>query len=275
VNNLIGLTPSGVSALTNSFGILASGSGCAIGQNRIAGNTIGNLWIQGDHNVIQQNLVGFNVQNNGFLTNTYGILLTGSGNTVGAGGNGGSITANTVRYNVAGGVVVKGDSASANSVNANRVYDNGGNSDGMDIDLISTNGTSGPTPNDDTDFDSGVNDLQNFPVPKGLVYTTAGTDNRPATLTAQLVTVPGAYRVDVYFSNAINTTGKRGHAETILTHATVQVPFSGQLGFSLPISVPNQSAGGVISLTATNSAGSTSEVGPALSTDTIFADGIE
>jgi trimeric autotransporter adhesin len=275
VNNLIGLTPNGVSVLTNSVGINVSGSGCSISQNRVAGNTIANLWIQGDHNLVQQNQVGFNIQNNGFFTNTYGVLVTGFGNIIGAGANGGSITANTVRYNIAGGVVIKGDTASANSVNANRIYDNGGNSDGMDIDLVSNDGITGPTPNDDTDFDSGVNDLQNFPVPKGLVYTAAGTSNRPAALTAQLATVPGIYRVDVYFSNAINAQARRGHAETILTHATVQVPFGGRLSFSLPIFVPNQNAGGVISLTATNSSGSTSEVGPALFTDTIFADGVD
>jgi ligand-binding sensor protein len=55
----------------------------------------------------------------------------------------------------------------------------------------------------------------------------------------------------------------------------VQVPASGRVSFSVPILVPNQNAGGVISLTATNSGGNTSEVGIALATDAIFADGIE
>ncbi|MEP6881795.1 MAG: choice-of-anchor Q domain-containing protein, partial [Dokdonella sp.] len=275
VNNLIGLAPNGVSALANAYGIQVSGSGCMIARNRVAGNTIANLYIQGNSNVAQQNLVGFNIQNDGFFTNTIGMLISGSGNTIGAGGNGGSITANSVRYNIAGGIVVKGDSAIDNSINANRVYDNGNSSDAMDIDLLPTGGVAGPTPNDAADLDSGPNDLQNFPVPKSLVYTAAGTTDRPGTVAAQLVTIPGTYRVDVYFSNARNSLGNRGHAEIPLTHATVQVPAGGKLGFSLPVSVPNQSAGGVISMSATNSSGSTSEIGTALSTDSIFVDGLE
>lgn len=275
VNNLIGLAPNGIDALPNSFGINATGSGCQIVGNRIAGNSIINLWIQGSQTVAQQNLIGFNIQNNGFFTNTTGINVTGSGNIIGAGGNGGSISANIVRYNIAGGVVVKGDAAVGNSVNANRIYDNGNNSDGMDIDLWPTSGVAGPTLNDAADLDSGANDLQNFPVPKSLVYTATGTIDRPATLTAQLVANPGTYRVDVYFSNAINLLGKRGHAETILTHFTVQVPASGRLGFPASILVPNQNAGGAISMTATSISGSTSEVGSAMSTDSIFSDGIE
>ncbi len=276
VNNLIGLAPNGISAVPNNFGINSTSSGCQIVGNRIAGNSITNLWVQGNHNVVQQNLVGFNIQNNGFFTSTTGILVTGSGNTIGAGGNGGSITSNTVRYNIAGGVVVKGDNAIANAINANRIYDNGGNSDGMDIDLLPTGGVAGPTPNDDTDFDSGPNGLQNFPVPKSLTYTGIdGVGGRPGNLIVQLNTQAGAYRVDAYFSNAINSLGKRGHAETILTHTTVQVPVNGRLSFSLPIVVPNQSAGGVISLTATDSAGNTSEIGTAMPTDTIFSDGLD
>ncbi len=275
VNNLIGLATDGILALPNNVGINASGSGCSIVRNRIAGNSFANLWLQGDHNTVQQNLVGFNIQSDGFSTNTYGILVTGSGNIIGAGSNGGSITANVVGRNFGGGVVVQGNTAFSNSINANRIYTNGSGGFGMDIDLLPTNGTPGPTPNDDTDFDSGPNDLQNFPVPMSLVYTAAGSIDRPATLTAQLNTLPGSYRVDVYFSSAINAFGKRGRAEVIVTHATVQVPFSGKLTFSLPIFVPNQNAGGVISMTATNNPGSTSEIGPALFTDTIFADGVD
>ncbi len=275
INNLIGLTPGGVSALANAYGIQISGSGCSIARNRVAGNSATNIWVQGNSNVVQQNLVGFNTQNVGFLTNTDGILVTGSGNSIGAGGNGGAITANIVRYNIAGGVVVKSNSATGNSINANRIYDNGSASNGMDIDLWPTNGVAGPTANDPGDVDSGPNQLQNFPIPKALVYTAAGSIDRPATLTVQLNTLPGIYRVDAYFSNAINSLSNRGHAEVILTHTTVLVPASGNLSFSLPILVPNPNAGGVISLTATDSAGNTSEVGTALSTDSIFADGFD
>jgi trimeric autotransporter adhesin len=277
VNNLVGMDRDGHTQLANAFGINVSGSGCQIVGNRIAGNTITNLWINsGSSNIVQQNLIGFTNQDLGFFTNTTGILVTGSNNVIGAGGNGGSFTANTVRYNIAGGVVVKGDSALGNSVNANRIYDNGASNNGMDIDLLPTGGNAGPTPNDSGDGDAGPNQLQNFPIPKSLVYTGPdGVDGRPGNLSFLLDSAPGIYRVDVYFSNATNPTGKRGHAETILTHTTVQVPASGRLSFTLPILVPSQSAGGVISLTATDAGGNTSEIGTALSTDSIFTDGLD
>jgi trimeric autotransporter adhesin len=278
VNNLIGMNRDGHSQLANSFGVNVSGSGCQIVGNRIAGNTITNLWINnGSSNIVQQNLIGFSNLDQGFFNNSTGILVTGSNNVIGAGGNGGSITANTVRHNIAGGVVIKGDNNSGNSVNANRIYENGLNSDAMDIDLLPTNGTAGPTANDyPFDADSGPNQRQNFPVPKSLVYTGPnGVDGRPGNLTFLLDTAPGSYRVDVYFSNAISGLARRGHAEVVLTHTTVQVPVSGRLSFPLPILVPNQSTGGVISMTATAADGSTSEVGTALSTDAIFADSLD
>ena len=275
VNNIVGLAPNGISALPNNTGISVSGSGCQIVGNRVAGNTYANLWIQGSQHVVQQNNAGFNIQGAGFLTNAIGILVTGANNIIGAGGNGGSITANTVRTSLGGGVVVQGNAAVGNSINANRIYDNGAAINRMDIDLVPTGGVAGPTPNDPGDGDTGPNDLQNFPVPKGLAYTAPGGNDRPGTVTAFLDTLPGTYRVDVYFSNDINPNNKRGHAEVILTHVTVQVPASGRLTFSVPITVPNQSAGGAISMTATNSSGSTSEISTALSTDVIFADGLE
>ncbi len=275
VNNIVGLAPNGISALPNNTGINVTGSGCQVVGNRTAGNTYANLWVQGSQHVVQQNQAGFNIQGAGFLTNAIGILVTGSNNIIGAGGNGGSITANTVRSSFGGGVVVQGNAATGNSINANRIYDNGAAINRMDIDLIPTGGVAGPTPNDAGDGDTGPNDLQNFPVLKGLFYTAPGANDRPGTVTASLDTLPGTYRVDVYFSNDINPNNKRGHAEIILTHVTVQVPGSGKLSFSIPISVPNQSAGGAISMTATNSSGSTSEISTALSTDVIFADGVE
>ena len=275
VNNLVGLAPNGISALPNNTGINIGGSGCQVVGNRIAGNTYANLWIQGTQNVVQQNQAGFNIQGAGFLTNAIGILVTGSNNIIGAGGNGGSITANTVRTSFGGGVVVQGNTAVGNAINANRIYDNGAAINRMDIDLVPTGGVAGPTPNDAGDGDTGPNDLQNFPVLKGLFYTAPGGNDRPGTVTASLDTLPGTYRIDVYFSNDINPNNKRGHAEIILTHITVQVPASGRLTFSVPITVPNQSAAGAISMTATNGSGSTSEISTALLTDTIFVDGME
>ncbi|MEO7875164.1 MAG: choice-of-anchor Q domain-containing protein [Dokdonella sp.] len=279
INNLIGLTPSGTGLLSNSVGINAAGSGCSIDRNRIAGNTSVNLWINGGANghLVQQNVIGWAGQNS-VANNAIGILVNGSNNIIGAGGNGGTLTANTVRYNQGGGVIIRGDGTSThnNSVNANYVYYNGGGASygASQIDLQVSDTPMGPTENDPGDLDTGPNDLQNFPVAKNLVYTGSNAIDRPATLSGVLDSRPGAQRVDVYFSSSA-TSAHRGQAQQHLSRATVVVDSNGRKFFSLPILVPSQDAGGVISMTATDAAGNTSEIGNGLATDTIFADSLD
>ncbi|MEO7875161.1 MAG: hypothetical protein ABIR62_03525 [Dokdonella sp.] len=43
----------------------------------------------------------------------------------------------------------------------------------------------------------------------------------------------------------------------------------------MPILVPSQAVGGVISMTSTDAAGNTSEIGNGLAIDTVFADGVD
>jgi trimeric autotransporter adhesin len=281
VNNLIGLTANGHSQLANNVGININGSGCSVTRNRVAGNTAANIWLNGgSSNIVQQNQIGASTQNIGFINNAAGILISGSNNIIGASGNGGTITANTVRFMVAGGIVVQGDSALNNSINANFVFENGLSGNGMDIDLVASNAAAGPTANDPGDGDSGANGLQNFPVPTQLTYTGPGTGaghlDRPAVLSAVLDSQPGTYRVDAYFSSAINTNGQRGHAELFLGRSSINVG-NAPTGFAMAVVVPNQLPGGVISLTATNAAGNTSEIGSALSIvdPLLFANGYE
>jgi hypothetical protein len=281
VNNLIGLTPNGQVALANNVGVNVSGSACAIIGNRIAGNSSANIWLNGgSNNVVQQNDIGVTTQNLGLLNNAVGILVTGNNNVIGAVGNGGWDAANTVRFMVAGGIVVRGDAATGNVVQANFVYENGTSGNGMDIDLQPINGVSGPNPNDPGDTDGGANMGQNFPVPTQITYVGDGYGpehlNRAALLNATLDTLPGTYRIDAYFSNAIDPNTQRGHAEIFMTRKTVTVT-NRELLFFMALTVPNQSAGGVISLTATDAAGNTSEVGTALAAvgPSIFNNGFE
>jgi len=107
-----------------------------------------------------------------------------------------------------------------------------------------------------------------------MLGTVNNAIDRPATLSGMLDSLPGAQRVDVYFSS-IATSGGRGQAQQHLSRATVVVDTNGRKLFMLPILVPNQDAGGVISMTATDGAGNTSEIGNALATDTIFADSMD
>jgi hypothetical protein len=280
INNLIGLAPNGSSALANSFGVNISGSGCEVVGNRIAGNSITNLWLNGSNgNIVQRNQIGVTVLNTGFDDVVTGILVTGSNNIIGASGNGGSISGNTVRFNFAGGVVIRGANVSGNSVKANSIHGNGFDGfsgERMDIDLQPTSAVTGTTANDAGDVDVGPNQLQNFPVPTALVYTGAGSIDRPANLSGVLDAKPGTYRVDAYFSNSANVDGNRGYAEVFLGIKSVVVG-NAPTAFTLPILVPNQSAGGVVSFIATDSLGNTSEVGTPLSivTPLIFSSGFE
>jgi trimeric autotransporter adhesin len=282
VNNLIGLAPNGINLVANNVGVNVGGSGCAIVRNRIVGNTGANIWLNGADstgNVVQQNIIGVTVTDTGApsFAASVGVLVTGSNNVIGAGESGGIINSNTIRYMVGGGVVIK-DSATSNSVNANAIYDNGATGNGMDIDLLPTGGTAGNTPNDVGDVDSGPNQLQNFPVPTGLLYTATGSVNRPASLSATLDSKPGSYRIDAYFASSINS-GGRGHAQLHLGRSSVTVS-STPANFSMAILVPDQSPNGVLSFTATDSLGNTSEVGTAISIvaavqDAMFRDGFE
>ncbi len=280
INNLIGLAPNGSSALTNSFGVNISGSGCEVVGNRIAGNSITNLWLNGSNgNIVQRNQIGVTALNTGFDDNVTGILVTGSNNIIGASGNGGAISGNSVRFNIAGGVVIRGTSVSGNSVKANSMHGNGFDGfsgERMDIDLQPTSAVTGATANDAGDVDVGPNQLQNFPVPTALVYTAAGGIDRPANLSGVLDAKPGTYRVDAYFSNSANVDGNRGFAEVFLGIKSVVVG-NAPAAFTLPILVPNQSAAGVVSFIATDSLGNTSEVGTPLSivTPMIFGSSFE
>lgn len=272
VNNLIGLGPNGHTELANSVGINAVGSGCGIVRNRVAGNQIANIWLNGSsENVVQQNMVGITTQNGGLLNSAIGVLVTGSGNIIGAGGNGGVFTANTIRFMVGGGVVIRGDVA-GNSVQANLIYDNGPTGNGMDIDLQPTNAAAGPTSNDASDADVGPNYLQNFPVANRLTYTSLTS----AWVSGVLDTQPGLHRIDAYFSSSANPSGKRGHAEIFVGQKTINVfANDSRTQFSVPIEIPNQFDGSVISLTATDEAGNTSEIGTALPIDALLVDGFD
>ena len=287
VNNLIGLAPSGNSSLANFTGINLSGSGCSVIGNRVAGNTNDAIWINGgNNNLVQRNIIGVTVNGNGFLNNAAGVRVSGgSGNVIGISGTSsinGTFFANTIRYMGAGGVTVA--SGSNNAVRSNLVYDNGFMSDGLDIEL----GNDGVTANDANDADAGANNLQNFPLVSALYYPNAPQPidtNVPALVNATLSAPAGGYRVDAYFSNrcdngAFHVLG-RGHADAYAgTTAFTIAAGSTNAVFSMKVNLANVQSTGVVSLTATDTLGNTSEIGSCFSLngaqlDRIFADGLE
>ncbi len=259
VNNLIGTSPSGNTAAPNSTGIHVSGNHCLIDSNRIVGNSTDGIFVDGAFGTtIQRNIIGVAVNGNGLQNNGAGIRLAGAAtNTV----IGAPLSTyqfglrNTVRYMAKAGIVIP--SGINNILRSNEIRDNGVGADGLDIDL----GDDGPTANDVGDTDTSfANKGQNFPLVSAIVIppgTAANATNVTATLTGQLSSSTGNYRIDVYFSNHCSVTGGRGHADAYLGGTTAD---NLQM-FSKTITLPNILSSGVVSLTATDKDGNTSEMG--------------
>ena len=267
VNNWIGLAPD-LTPAPNEYGIQLSGSGCAVVDNRLFGNTLANLWINGGHdNVVQHNIIA---DTSGQPAQAFGIRIDGDNNTIGSSATGavlGTLLTNAITDMGNGGVVVT--SGHGNSIRGNYIGWNGPNRDGngMDIDL----GGDGPTANGSHNT-PGPNDWQPFPLVAGLAYLDhppAGT-NIPATIEGSIEGTPGSYRIDAYFSVTCSATG-RAHAENHLGDATVTIP-AGQDSMSFAFDVMLTNDVGNIGLTATSSAG-TSEIGPCFPADEIFRSG--
>jgi len=262
VNNWIGFAADGVTALPNAFGINLSGSGCSVYQNYIVGNSIHQLWINGGNdNVVQNNVVGYNIYANHLQNTGVGILVAGNNNVIGGSAMGaapGSLLANIVGFESGGGIVVSG--GSGNSVRGNLVSANGPNNDGagMDIDL----GNDGPTANGNG---AGPNNLQHFPVIDKLLfqdYPPVGNPNSLGVITGHLDAAPGTYKVDVYFSTFCSAATGRGHAENYLGDLVVSIPGGGTTAsFTVPIVLPGDVGFNGLSLTATSVANGTSEMG--------------
>jgi len=160
-------------------------------------------------------------------------------------------------------------------VRSNQIFNTGlFNASGLDIDL----GATGPTANDTNDGDSGANLLQNFPLVRGLAFTTApvpGATFVPATIAAKFNGGPGNIRVDAYFSNGCSGAG-RGSAQVYLGNVTTGISLvDNDVSFSMSVTLPNVQLGAAVSLTATDYNGNTSEIGTCYPIDRIFKDGVE
>src|SRR4029078_4877714 len=117
--NLIGLGPNGVSDLGNENGIQRRSNNCEVSGNRIAGNLLDGIWINGGKfNRIQGNSFGMNVQGN--PTQSYGWegRIDGTNNIAGSTNNVGYAPGlgNAISFMDTGGVLVNGIN---NSVRAN------------------------------------------------------------------------------------------------------------------------------------------------------------
>lgn len=193
---------------------------------------------------IAGNLVGVAVDGETPLPNHQGVLAASDPNGIPHDALIGGPAAgdrNVIAYNELAGVQVS-NAATGVTITRNSIHDNGA----LGIDLI---GASGVTRNDPLDGDSGGNGLQNFPVI---------TDAKPTSVSGVLASTPNqTFAVDFYSSPVCDPSGFGEGAQFVGT-TTVTTDANGQASFIAPLAT-NAAAGSVITATATNAAGSTSE----------------
>ena len=171
------------------------------------------------------------------------VFLSGSGigmNTVGGSAAG---AANTIAFNARGVHVESG--TTRQDVSRNSIHSN----TGLGIDL----GTTGVTPNDTDDPDTGANNLQNFPVldaatAGGGETEVSGTLNSEASKT---------YRIE-FFSNPSCDPSGNGEGKTFLGSTNATTDANGDVAFNATLTT-EATVGDAITATATDPGGNTSE----------------
>jgi hypothetical protein len=261
--NSIGTDVTGTVALPNDSGVRLDGNshGNRVGtdgdgvadtaeRNLISGNTFTGVQIaanvpvtggQNTGNMVAGNYIGTDTSGTQDLGNGFdGVLLfESSTNTIGGPGTKG----NVIAYNGRHGVSVTGAASVGNPIRGNSMFANAG----LGIDL----GGDGVTLNDPADADTGPNNLQNYPV---LLSVLAGTT------TSVLGTLNGpadtSFTLDFYASTAADPSDY-GEGQRHLGAATVTTDPTGNVIFTADL--PATAPGEVISVTATDPEGNTSE----------------
>ena len=255
--NLIGTDATGTQPLGNLTGVLVSASQNVIGgidpaaRNIISGNQtgiqIGGSIIPGPTGtIVQGNLIGTNAAGTAAVPNTSGgiAISESSGNVIGGSEAG---AANTIAYSGGAGVSVSQTSVN-NAIRQNNIFSNVG----LGIDLF----PNGVTPNDADDADTGANNLQNSPV-LTAVTSSAGSTAVHGTLNS---TPNTSFTVELFSNGACDPTGN-GEGAQLFSAFTVTTDAAGAATFdvNVPTALP---AGRVLTATATNPAGNTSEFSP-------------
>jgi Ca2+-binding RTX toxin-like protein len=260
--NLIGTDRTGTAALGNTgpgvwpvngasavtIGGTDPGAGNVISGNNGHGINLGGngAFVSGGNNIVRGNLIGTDRTGTQDLGNTgWGVATYAQNNRIGGAS---AAAANTIAFNAAGGVVVVQDvTYTGHTIRRNSIHSN----DRMGIDLDSD----GVTPNDDDDPDTGANTLLNVPIVDFVQPTPAGT-----TIEATIDTAPNAdLTVEFFASDAADPSGS-GEGRRFLgaTPNPVSSGVDGHQGFSQE--VPGKVTGGeVVTATATDSGGNTSE----------------
>ena len=234
--NRIGTDRTGRVALGQGHGIYTFGSDALIKRNLISGNGTA-IRLLGDDsggNRIEQNLIGTDSTGAGPLPNNVGIYIhTPTGNTV---------EANVIAFTRESGIIVS--DGARNRITGNSIHSN----DGLGIDLFGA----GVNPNDAGDFDTGPNELMNYPVLTSAFLRSGQLEVVGAIDTAD----PEAATIE-FFANPVPTPGgdPSGYGEGADFLGSVQPNVEGSFTALLP-AVPE---GTPVSATAIDAIGNTSE----------------
>ena len=286
LDNLVGGAAAGTGNLIagNSFaGVVIDGTSSS--SNKVKGNSIG---VAADLTTPLPNDIGVQISNDA-INNTVGVFAgdpATAGNLIANSddanvlvinnADANDIVGNTIKDSASDGIrilngtdnnIVWQNTVTGNLENGVRIADGTGNkviensidlNDDLGIDL----GPPGVTPNDLTsdcsgtghDCDAGANDLQNFPdvtvanIDAGLLVE--GVLNSNA--------LPASYSIDVFASPACDPSGN-GEGATFIGGTGVSVDGSGDGTWSLSVPAGSVTAGDVVTATATDTNGNTSE----------------
>lgn len=241
-NNVIGGSTPGAGNLISGNGTVASGLG--------HGNGIS---VGSSNNIIKGNLIGTNATGTGPLPNLDDGIFGGHNTIVGgtAAGEG-----NVIAFNGLRGIALGGSQSTGNSIRGNSIYSNGTSGSALTPGLGIELGSSGPTPNDPGDADTGANNLQNFPI---IASVTAGgsSTNVKGSLNSA---ANSSFNLDFYRNSVCDPSGN-GEGEHLIGSTLVTTDAQGNASFDTTFSVSTASSE-LLTTTATDQAGNTSEFSP-------------
>lgn len=242
MGNFLGTDVTGTIALANtSLGVHVQGVNNIIVGNLISGNALDGIGFFSAHNnVAQANRIGTDINGNPSLGNgEFGVHIS---NCCGHGpANGNRVEDNVIAGNASAGVAIF--DGVRNSISRNRIFSNGDLGIRLDPGL---------TPNDPGDFDTGPNELMNFPVLDSAHATPGRLVVKGSIDTQNLRDV-----LIEFFANPVPTPGgdASGHGEGAIFLGTARPNPRGNFTAALP-AVP---IGTIITATATDGVGNTSE----------------
>ncbi len=228
----------------NGILLIGSATGNTIGpSNVISGNYLGIELNAAPGNVVKGNYIGTDASVAGTtnLGNTaIGVNVIADGSTIG-----GTITGdrNRIAFNGRG---VSVGSGVGNRILTNEIYTNGS----LGIDL----GSTGVTPNDAGDGDTGANDLQNFPTITSVSQPAFGQTLIEGDLASE---ASKTYRLEFFRSNACDSSSN-GEGQFFIGTTNVTTDGSGNAPFSFTADTATGTSQ-QITATATDPSGNTSE----------------